>query len=113
MTMDCTDNLKKETLEFLADNNLTIDDIKWVGCLDFKIPIENFLELADKEYDSGFGAQMVAKDLILVGKDFWIEREEYDGAEWWALKRYPKEPETIHTVHDLYGMWDCLERFID
>ena len=31
-------------------------------------------------------------DLIVVGKDFWIERHEYDGSELWEFKRMPEEP---------------------
>jgi hypothetical protein len=31
--------------------------------------------------------------LIVVGKDFWLERHEYDGSEWWEFKSIPMEPE--------------------
>ncbi|RVU70031.1 hypothetical protein EJK17_09890 [Lactobacillus xujianguonis] len=39
------------------------------------------------EYDSGYGGQGLASDLIVFLKDgCWLERHEYDGAEWWELK---------------------------
>ena len=47
---------------------------------------ENFKEVANVEYDSGFGSPQVAEDLIIMGSDFWLERHEYDGSEWWEYK---------------------------
>jgi len=49
---------------------------------------ENFKEVANVEYDSGFGSPQVAEDLIIMGSDFWLERHEYDGSEWWEYKNY-------------------------
>ena len=31
-------------------------------------------------------------DLLIVGDDWWLERHEYDGAEWWEFKTLPCEP---------------------
>lgn len=31
--------------------------------------------------------------LTLVGEDFWLERKEYDGQEWWEYKTTPIKPE--------------------
>ena len=30
--------------------------------------------------------------LVVVGKDFWLERNNYDGSEWWEFKQVPVEP---------------------
>lgn len=27
---------------------------------------------------------------VVVGKDFWLERGEYDGSEWWSFKTTPQ-----------------------
>lgn len=40
--------------------------------------------------DEGYGAPEVATDLLVVGADFWLERCEYDGSEWWEFKQMPK-----------------------
>jgi hypothetical protein len=105
-------NLKLETIEVLQKQGKTIEDIVWAGCKQFKIPVEKFLEIANRYYDNGFGGQEVAMDLIVVGKDFWLERHDYDGSEWWEYKEMPKEPETlvddINTVFTRRG-WDCLK----
>lgn len=37
----------------------------------------------------------MAEDLVIVGKDFWLSREEYDGSEWWeehSKHSIPKKP---------------------
>jgi len=52
----------------------------------------DFKELANCEYDSGYGALEVAKDLLVVGKDWWLERHEYEGLEWWEYKTMPARP---------------------
>ena len=74
-------NLKEETIAVLRRHNKEIKDIKWIGCSLFKIPINEFFELANKIYDSGYGGVEVAKDLLIVGENWWLERNEYDGAE--------------------------------
>ena len=85
-------NLLKETLEFLKENNLEPKDVLWVGNSEIKTDWDNFAKIANINYNSGYGGQKVAYDLLIVGKDWWLERHEYDGSEWWEFKQLPKEP---------------------
>lgn len=96
-------NLKNETLRILQENGKKKSDVRWVGCSEFLIPVSLFWELADQEYDSGFGAQEVAADLIVAGDGFWLERHEYDGSEWWEFKEAPPMPLEEKTVKNLIG----------
>lgn len=87
-------NLLQETIKKLKEYQKTERDILWVGSEDFGwFTWEDFKELADTEYNSGHGTQEVASDLLIVGKDFWLERRDYDGAEWWEFKVMPCKPE--------------------
>ena len=102
-------NLLKETGFFLARHNKTLNDVEMFCGDDFQISREDFIKLADKEYDDGFGGQMVAKDLKLVGTDWWIERKEYDGAEGWSFKTIPNRDKPLKSVQTLmvrYGTED-------
>lgn len=104
-------NLLKETEETLKKNGKSLSDIEWVGCPMFQIDIGQFLNLADVDYDAGFGAPEVATDLLVVGKDFWLERHEYDGCEWWKFKTCPAKPNDVRNVHTLVGgAWDSLSQ---
>lgn len=86
-------NLKAETLRKLNHRGYTVDDIAWVGSEELEIPVDRFFKLADEEYDSGYGAAKVCQDLVICMKDgSWFERDEYDGAEWWTHRRYPRRP---------------------
>lgn len=85
-------NLLQETMSFLEHCGKTQADIVWIGCREFKLELADFLRLADTEYDNGFGLQEVASDLVIVGKDWWLERCEYDGSEGWEFKQLPSEP---------------------
>lgn len=85
-------NLLEETIEKLKENGKDLEDVLWVGCRKFQIPMSKFLELANDEYHSGYGIEEVASDLIVVGSDFWLERNGYDGSEWWEFKSTPKMP---------------------
>jgi len=85
-------NLKDETLEIMAEHGKTKEDIVWIGCRDFAIGPATFWRLADRMYDSGYGWQEVATDLLVVGDNWWMERHEYDGSEWWEYKEPPKMP---------------------
>lgn len=89
-------NLLKETLELLERNNKKETDVKWVGTTTHKTTWGDFKKNADVDYDSGYGLPEVAQDLLVVGENWWLERGEYDGSEWWDYKEMPKEPtETI------------------
>lgn len=85
-------NLKEETLKVLAYNGKTWADVEWVGLEQKVVPKDSFLLIADREYDNGYGGNEVNMSLIVVGKDFWLERHEYDGSEWWEFKQMPKKP---------------------
>jgi hypothetical protein len=85
-------NLLKETKEELEEHKLSGSDVLWVGSKDLYTTWDNFIEIANVEYDSGFGVQGVIFDLLIVGKDWWLERHEYDGSEWWEFKRLPIKP---------------------
>lgn len=102
-------NLWQETIRVLNIYGKNEADIIWVGRKDFRITLENFKTVADKEYDNGLGAPEVATDLIVVGKDFWLERHEYDGSEWWEYKSYPQMPTEVKQVSRVIeGAWDTL-----
>ena len=105
-------NLKQETLQVLKTYLKTPEDIRWIGTKNEKIDAAKFWELADTEYDKGFGAQEVATDLVIVGDDWWLERESYDGSECWMYKSIPILPKrkminidclTVEQYNKLHG----------
>jgi hypothetical protein len=106
-------NLLKETTGFLAECGKSVDDVKWCGSEDFGwFTWPDFVALADKEYDDGYGSPKVCQDLQVVGTDWWLERHEYDGSEWWELKEHPKRPAEYRlptAVVDDGFMWVSLK----
>ena len=82
-------NLKNETLEVLDIHGKRKEDVKYVRGDEFQINLEQFWTLADTEYDNSFGAPEIATDLMLIGDDFWMERGDYNGSEWWDFHRMP------------------------
>ena len=83
-------NLWEETIEKLQRNGYTFDDVIAIYGEDFQITKENFEEVAkETDYYDGFGAQKVAADLTILGTNFIMKREEYDGSEWWNLIYIP------------------------
>ena len=85
-------NLKEETLRVLKLYNKSISDIRWIGNSNVEIPIDAFFDAADREYDAGYGGTEVCEGLMIVGDDWWLERHDYDGAEWWEFKTVPQRP---------------------
>ena len=94
-------NLLTETLEELQDNNKTIEDIIWIGMAGKRMTLEHFIEIADVEYDDGYGRQKVDSSLVIVGKGWWLEREAYDGSEWWAFKKKPTKPRKVTRMNHI------------
>jgi hypothetical protein len=101
-------NLKTETLELLKDNNKTLDDIKeyYINYTEHRDENGKFyynykhtefygdgnsfdISKLDFEYDDSYGTQEV-HGFISFTDDTWLEREEYDGSEWWDFKECPK-----------------------
>ena len=86
------DNLREETLRVLREHDKTIEDIRFICSCDINIPIDMFFIKADKMYDDGYGGVEVDQSLMIVGDDWWLERGEYDGSEWWEFKIMPQMP---------------------
>ena len=102
-------NLLQETLDILKSNKKTSQDVKWIGTTEFgKFTWEDFERLADISYDSGYGGNKITSDLVIVGKNWWLERGEYDGAEWWEFKTLPKAPKINKVPFTLKTGWRDL-----
>lgn len=105
-------NLLDETLQELRCNGLSFADIEWVGSAsgEYALTWEEFADLIeDVEYDCGYGGQEIVADLVVVGPDWWMERDEYDGSEWWAVKRKPQRQHTARPFTKVKrGLWENI-----
>jgi len=98
-------NLLNETIAVLNAHRKTPEDVRFVVGLDpaketvwelstprdlVRTSWAEFEKLANRTYSSGYGGIEVIIATKIVGKDFWLERHEYDGSEWWEYKELPK-----------------------
>ena len=100
-----TKNLLEETKEAIKDFGQEIDNLIFIGSQEsgHECSWELFKVLANQEYDSGFGRQEVAADLIIVFKDGTkMIREEYDGSEWWEYRKPFARPKEFHQIRSLF-----------
>lgn len=82
-------NFLEETMEALKENGKSFDDVEFIaveGCI---IKKEYFIKYANFIYDDGYGMAVIPYDFVIVGKDWWLERYEYDGSECWEFKTMP------------------------
>lgn len=89
-------------MNFLDDLNATLkshdkklSDILWVGTETYQVDLDLFFQNANFYYDSGFGSHKIPLDLIVVGDNWWLERGEYDGSEWWIFRKNIAKPTEI------------------
>ncbi len=103
-------NFLKETIDAIEDAGYSTSDVIWVGFETDWITWAEFKKIADFDYNDGFGREIINLDLKIVAYDWWLERNEYDGSEWWELKRFPyKQPLTNGLVfEDLFENKDEL-----
>lgn len=97
-------NLWEETIGVLKDYSLTWDDVDAVILEgdNTLISKENFEEVARRtNYSAGYGAVEIRSDLVIVGWNWWLERAEYDGSEWWELKTKPFIPNDTKEITSL------------
>lgn len=112
-------NLLQETKEEFESSGLVSDDIVYIGSLPigekpfYSCTWKEYEILADFEYNSGFGGQDIARDLVVIFNDGSVmDRREYDGSEWWELHRsyaIPKETKPITHLESITGSsWTTL-----
>ncbi|WP_287602704.1 hypothetical protein [Thiothrix sp.] len=80
-------NLLEETIEYLKNAGKKTDEIIFIGSEEtgHECTWDEFVELANIDYDNLFGEQEVASDLIIVFRDgSKMRRHEYHGAESWS-----------------------------
>lgn len=100
-------NLLQETIEVMNEHGKAPEDVRWVGGDTFWFTWDEFSELADRDYDNGFGGQEVARDLVVVGGGWHMERHEYDGSEWWEFKQQLPRPEEHKVPRSLFAGIGC------
>ena len=94
-------NLLNETIEALGSIGMTFDDVKAIQVDGRRISVKRFSELADREYDNGYGTQLVLPTLVMIMNDgTWFVRAEYDGSEWWNRIVPPKVIDTVDDTVD-------------
>lgn len=99
-------NFLKETMEELDQCKKDFyEDVLWIGTSDGKAKIfhDDFIVMANFEYDNGYGGAEIRSDFVLVGADWWLEREGYDGSEWWSFKQIPElasEPSKLESLSE-------------
>jgi hypothetical protein len=54
--------------------------------------LDQFLQILDFEYDSGYGSQELDGIIWIKDSNNWFSRGEYDGSEWWELNAIPDIP---------------------
>jgi hypothetical protein len=89
-------NLFQETVEFLVYLGKTPKDVKFVfnGGNNTYNTWEWFEKNANFEYDNfpkpkaGMGVTLNSQ-LKIVGDNWWLERFEYEGSEYWTIMRLP------------------------
>ena len=92
-------NLLKEALEMLGKCGKSTEDVRFVANSESWATWDEFSPIAALyDYDEGYGGAEVNPSLRVVGDDWWLERGEYDGSEWWEFKTLrPAPPE--HNSH--------------
>lgn len=100
-----TVNLLEETKEAIEDFGQEIDNIIFIGSQEsgHECSWELFEVLANREYDSGFGGQEVAADLIIVFENGTkMFREEFQGSMFWAWSSPFVMPKESHPIDSLF-----------
>jgi hypothetical protein len=96
--------LLEETIKAITSEGKSTDSIEFVRIDDKHCSWEQFVQWTeDLEYNEGFGCCIINQKLMIVGKNWWLERHEYDGSEWWEFKQKPRKPRSDLMVEkDLY-----------
>lgn len=106
----------EETIEKIKQSGHNTADVLWVGSSDgeYAISWEEFTMIAGFDYDSGWGSQKIATDLVVVFHDGgWLDRHSYDGSEWWVFKKTPSispSPKKFQRLTGRFG-WETVHGY--
>lgn len=85
-------NLLEVTLKALEEEGLTFDGIVFISMDGYRMTVDTFKELAARtNYDSGYGEQEINSSLTIWGMNWVMYRCEYDGSEWWEVRKLPRD----------------------
>jgi len=98
-------NFLSETCKAISDSKHTPADIKYIGSSDgYSCKWDQFEMLANHTYDNGYGSAKIPSDLVIVFRDgHYLEREEYDGSEWWRHVQPFKIPRKQFMITKVIG----------
>lgn len=94
-------NFLKETIDEIEVRGQTVENIIFIGSRNsgHSCQWEQFLELANFNYDDGFGGQEIPIDLMIAFSDgAMMTRGEYDGSEWWDYIVPFKMPDVLREI---------------
>lgn len=94
-------NLKQETLDAMAENGMVIADIAYISNRNLNqiMSVEDFFQLADREYNNSASGNEVNTELLIVFTNGdRLVRGNYDNNEWWEfIQAVPTMPPPIAT----------------
>jgi hypothetical protein len=83
-----------EIIDTLKKYNKTVNDVIFVTDSKHYCHFSDFLNtIKNYTYNDSWGIPYINLNLKIVGEDWWLERGEYDGSEWWEFKTMPTKPE--------------------
>jgi len=84
-------NFWEETVSKLGECGFAWSDVEKVIVTGaFEIDKDDFMSVAKRlNYNAWYGTLAIDPRLKIVGHDWWLERAEYDGKEWWEFKTIP------------------------
>jgi hypothetical protein len=86
-------NIFKEMLSVLETNDKTFSDVVWIGTPTHLLDTKEFEDLAKKSwYYTDKDAAQMPTDLVIVGSDWWLQREITFQNERWVFCTQPKKP---------------------
>lgn len=94
------ENIKKELLELFGDKKplcalLEFDNIEYKLKTNYTDEdYDKFMGSLNLSYDNGYGCQELFGTVWFLNGD-WADRGEYDGSEWWQIRRQPTIPKKL------------------
>ena len=102
-------NLLEDTLDVLGKNGKTALDVEFIrfntedGARHCEW--EEFeAKASTTEYIKDYSGPHINSALMIVGRDWWMERAEYDGLEWWKFCERPRKP-VVYAAPNLKEDW--------
>lgn len=94
--------LLEETIDIIKESGYSESDILYCTSQGFWFSWDNYKHIANIDHKERWSSLDIPSDLVIVGNNFWLERDFSYYNRYFVLKTFPVKPEKYNFLQHIY-----------